>query len=34
MIDSIDCTGKVFAPTREDILSWVAEVVWGVDGRT
>ena len=34
MIDSIDRTGKVFAPTREDISSWVAEVVWGMDGRT
>ena len=26
--------GMVIAPTREDISSWVAEVVWGKDGRT
>jgi hypothetical protein len=23
----------VYAPTREDILSWVAQVVWGMDGK-
>ena len=34
MIDTIDCTGMVIAPTCKDILSWVAEVVWGMDGCT
>ena len=33
MIDSIDHKGKVFVPTRKDVSSWVAEVVWGMDGR-
>ena len=33
MIDEIDRTGLVYAPTREDISSWVAEVVWGLNGK-
>jgi hypothetical protein len=33
MIDEIDRTGMVYAPTREDISSWVAVVVWGMDGK-
>ena len=33
MIDEIDRTGMVYAPTREDISSWVAQVVWGMDGK-
>ena len=33
MIDEIDRTGIVYAPTREDISSWVAQVVWGMDGK-
>jgi hypothetical protein len=33
MINEIDRTGLVYAPTREDISSWVAEVVWGMDGK-
>jgi hypothetical protein len=33
MIDEIDHTGMVYAPTCEDISSWVAEVVWGMDGK-
>ncbi len=33
MIDEIDWTGMVYAPTREDISSWVAEVLWGMDGK-
>ena len=30
MIKEIDQTGMVYAPSREDILSWVAQVVWGM----
>jgi hypothetical protein len=33
MIDEIDRTGLVYAPTREDISGWVAEVVWGLNGK-
>jgi hypothetical protein len=33
MIDEIDRTGLVYAPTREDISGWVAEVVWGMGGK-
>ena len=33
MIDEIDRTGMVYAPTREDISSWVAQVVWGMEGK-
>jgi len=33
MIDEIDRTGLVHAPTREDISGWVAEVVWGLNGK-
>ncbi len=33
MINKIDRTGLVYAPTREDISGWVAEVVWGMDGK-
>ena len=33
MINKIDCTGLVYAPTREDISGWVAEFVWGLNGR-
>jgi hypothetical protein len=33
MIDEINRTGLVYAPTHEDISSWVAEVVWGMDGK-
>ncbi len=33
MIDKIDHTGMVYAPTHEDTSSWVAEVVWGMDGK-
>ena len=33
MINEIDWTGMVYTPTREDISSWVAQVVWGMDGK-
>jgi hypothetical protein len=33
MINKIDRTGLVYAPTHEDISGWVAEVVWGMDGK-
>ena len=33
MIDEIDRTGMVYAPSREDISSWVAQVVWGMDKK-
>ncbi len=33
MINEIDRTGLVYVPTREDISSWVVEVVWGMDGK-
>ncbi len=33
MINEINCTGLVYAPTREDISSWMAEVVWRMDGK-
>jgi hypothetical protein len=33
MINEIDRTGLVYAPTREDISGWVAEVVWGLNGK-
>ncbi len=33
MIDKINHTSMVYAPTREDILSWLVEVVWGMDGK-
>ncbi len=33
MIGEIDRTGMVYAPTREDISSWVAQVVWVMDGK-
>jgi hypothetical protein len=33
MINKIDRTGLVYAPTREDISSWVVEVVWRMDGK-
>ncbi len=33
MIDKIDETGMVYAPSREDISSWVAQVVWGMDKK-
>ncbi len=33
MIDEINRTGLVYAPTCEDISGWVAEVVWGMDGK-
>ncbi len=33
MIDEIDQTGMVYAPSREDISSWVAQVVWGMDKK-
>ncbi len=33
MIDEMDHTGLVYAPTREDISGWVAEVVWGLNGK-
>ena len=33
MINEINRTGLVYAPTREDISSWVAEVVWGLNGK-
>ena len=33
MIKEIDQTGMVYAPSREDILSWVAQVVWGMDRK-
>ena len=33
MIDEIDHTGLVYVPTREDISGWVAEVVWGLNGK-
>jgi hypothetical protein len=33
MINEIDRTGLVYAPTRQDISSWVAEVVWGLNGK-
>jgi hypothetical protein len=33
MIDEIDRTGLVYAPTRKDISGWVAEVVWGLNGK-
>jgi hypothetical protein len=33
IIKEIDWTGMVYAPSREDILSWVAQVVWGMDRK-
>ena len=33
MIEKIDRTGMVYAPSREDISSWVAQVVWGMDRK-
>ncbi len=33
MIDGIDRMGMVYAPSREVISSWVAQVVWGMDGK-
>ena len=33
MIDEINQTGLVYAPTCEDISGWVAEVVWGLNGK-
>jgi hypothetical protein len=33
MINEIDRTGLVYAPTRENIPSWVVAVVWGMDGK-
>jgi len=33
MINEIHCTGLVYVPTREDISGWVAEVVWGLNGK-
>jgi hypothetical protein len=33
MINEIDRTGLVYAPTREDISGWVAEVVWELNGK-
>jgi hypothetical protein len=33
MIKEIDRTGMVYAPSREDISSWVVQVVWGMDGK-
>ncbi len=33
MIEEIDRTGIVYAPLREDILSWVTEVVWEMDRK-
>jgi hypothetical protein len=33
MIDEIDRTGLVYAPTRKDISGWVVEVVWGLNGK-
>ena len=33
MIEEIDRTGRVYAPSREDISSWVAQVVWGMDRK-
>ena len=33
MIEEIDRTGIVYAPSRDDISSWVAKVVWGMDRK-
>ncbi len=33
MIKEIDHTGMVYVPTRKDISSWVAQVVWGMDRK-
>jgi hypothetical protein len=33
LIDELDQTGLVYAPAREDISGWVAEVVWGLNGK-
>jgi hypothetical protein len=33
MIEKIDLTGMVHTPSCEDISSWVAQVVWGMDGK-
>ena len=33
MIDEIDQTVMVYAPSREDISNWVAQVVWGMDNK-
>ena len=33
MIDESDRTGLVYAPTCKDISGWVAEVVWGLNGK-
>ena len=33
MIKEINQTGMVRTPSREDISSWVAQVVWGMDRK-